>query len=257
MPVDEVITIVLFHREDEPLVRLVLDDAERAEIDRLWDELRFVSQDALKIYQSFDLMLGFASQEGRASDLIPLQKAAAARAEAFGSRLIESEPKQIDSLIRLADRAYRRPLTTDEDAELRGLYRRLRHEKLSHDEAFRLTLARVLVAPAFLYRVEQPGPGGGASPVSDWEIAGRLSYFLWASMPDDELRRLAGSGRLRDPDVLAIRPAGSSATTAPGPWPPSSPASGSRSATSTSSTRRASGTSRRSRPSAATSTSRP
>ena len=205
VPVDEVITIILFHREDEPLVRLVLDDAERKELDRLWDELRFVSQDALKIYQSFDLMLGFASQEGDAARLIPQQKLAAAGAEALNRRLVASEPRQIDALIRVAARAYRRPLALDEEEELRGLYRKLRHEKLSHDEAFRLTLARVLVSPAFLYRAERPGPGAGPSPVSDWELASRLSYFLWASTPDEELSRLAGSGRLHDPAVLAAQ----------------------------------------------------
>ena len=65
------------------------------------------------------------------------------------------------------------------------------------------TLARVLVAPAFLYRIEQPGPGATPAPVSDWELASRLSYFLWSSVPDAELRGLAASGRLHYPDVLA------------------------------------------------------
>ena len=82
---------------------------------------------------------------------------------------------------------------------------KLRGEELGHDEAFRLVLARVLVSPAFLYRVERPGPGTEARPVSDWELASRLSYFLWASMPDDELTRLAAAGRLHDPDVLAAQ----------------------------------------------------
>jgi Protein of unknown function (DUF1592)/Protein of unknown function (DUF1588)/Protein of unknown function (DUF1585) len=61
------------------------------------------------------------------------------------------------------------------------------------------------VSPDFLYRVERPGPGNEAQPVSDWELASRLSYFLWASMPDDELTRLAAAGRLKDPDVLAAQ----------------------------------------------------
>ena len=58
----------------------------------------------------------------------------------------------------------------------------------------------MLVAPAFLYRVEKPGPGAGQGPVSDWELASRLSYFLWSSQPDEELRQLAAAGQLRDPD---------------------------------------------------------
>ena len=200
VPVDEVITIVLFHRDDEALCRLALDDAQRAELDRLWAELRFVSQDALKINQSFPLMIGFASQEGRADEFKPMQKQVAARAEAFQQRLVDAEPTQLAELLKFAARAFRRPLADGEAEGLRAVYRDIRAEGLTHDEAFRLVLARVLVSPAFLYRVEKPGAGAGA--VTDWELATRLSYFLWASTPDDELRRLAGEGRLRDPAVL-------------------------------------------------------
>src|SRR5439155_999637 len=82
--------------------------------------------------------------------------------------------------------AYRRPLADAEKDELRGLYRKLRAEEIPHEEAIRLTLARVLVAPAFLYRAEQPGPGDKPGPVNDWELATRLSYFLWSSAPDAE-----------------------------------------------------------------------
>ncbi len=78
----------------------------------------------------------------------------------------------------------------------------MRKQGIPHDEAFRLVLARVLVAPAFLYRVEKPGPGAGQGPVSDWELASRLSYFLWSSLPDEELRQVAAAGRLHDPDTL-------------------------------------------------------
>ncbi len=66
-------------------------------------------------------------------------------------------------------------------------------------------MARVLVAPSFLYRVERPGPGSDAKPVSDGELASRLSYFLWASMPDAELLRSAAEGRLHASDVLVAQ----------------------------------------------------
>src|SRR5207249_6217352 len=98
-----------------------------------------------------------------------------------------------------------RPLTDAEKDELRELYRRLREQELPHEEAIRLTLARVLVAPAFLYRAERPGPGDKPGPVNDWELATRLSYFLWSSAPDAELRVLASSGKLRKPEVLAAQ----------------------------------------------------
>ena len=61
------------------------------------------------------------------------------------------------------------------------------------------------MSPHFLFRIEQPGsPGEGAEPVpiGAYELASRLSYFLWSSMPDDELFRLAADGSLQKPDVL-------------------------------------------------------
>ena len=64
-------------------------------------------------------------------------------------------------------------------------------------------LARVLVAPAFLFRIEKAPPGKNAGPINDWELATRLSYFLWSSGPDDELRKHAAAGQLRDPKGLA------------------------------------------------------
>ena len=60
----------------------------------------------------------------------------------------------------------------------------------------------MLVAPSFLYKIEVPPPGPGQAPVSAWELATRLSYFLWSSAPDEELRRAAAAGRLADPEAL-------------------------------------------------------
>ena len=63
-------------------------------------------------------------------------------------------------------------------------------------------ITRVLVSPNFLYRIERSAPGEQAVTLSDWELASRLSYFLWSSMPDDQLRTAASHGRLQDEDVL-------------------------------------------------------
>src|SRR6185436_11432817 len=101
--------------------------------------------------------------------------------------------------------AYRRPLTDSERDELRALYRKLREQEIPHEEAFRLTLARVFVAPAFLYRLEKPGPGKRPGPVSDWELASRLSFCLWSSQPDEELRAVAAAGKLHEPETLAAQ----------------------------------------------------
>ena len=60
----------------------------------------------------------------------------------------------------------------------------------------------MLVSPAFLYRLEKPAPAEKAAPVGDWELASRLSYFLWSSLPDAELRTAAAAGQLHRGDVL-------------------------------------------------------
>ena len=202
VPVDEAVTLTLFHREDGHLSRLMLDESRKARLDRLWDELHFISRDALTLVDAFAQILEYASQDGDPKVFEPLRRPINDRAAAFRLRLVEAEPRQLDALLDFAARAYRRPLTGTEAAQLRGLYGRLRAEEIPHEEAFRLALARVLVAPAFLYRAEKPVPGPGQGPVSSGELATRLSYFLWSSQPDRELRELAESGRLADPGTL-------------------------------------------------------
>src|SRR5690606_252415 len=109
---------------------------------------------------------------------------------------------QLEAVVDFARRAYRRPLEECEEQDLRGLYGKLRSEKMPHEEAIRLTLARVLVAPAFLYRLEQPGPGSERAPVSDLELASRLSLFRWSSIPDERLLERAERGELSRDEVL-------------------------------------------------------
>ena len=147
----------------------------------------------------------YATQDADPKVFEPLRKPTMDAADAFRKRLIDTEPQHLEAVLEFAGRAYRRPLTQAEQDELTGLYRKLREQELPHDEAIRLTLARVLVAPAFLYKLEKPGPAAAAVAVTDWELATRLSYFLWSSAPDEELRALAAAGKLRDPDVLAAQ----------------------------------------------------
>ncbi len=202
VPVDEVVTLTLFYREDDHLRRLMLDQAQVAELDRLWAELHFVSRDALTLVDAFLQLLEYASQDADPRVFEPMRKPINERAAAFRRELVAAEPRHLDAIVALADRAFRRPLSTTEASEFRELYRRLRAEQIPHDEAIRLVLARVLIAPAFLYRIEKPPTGPKAAPVTDWELASRLSYFLWSSMPDDELRKEAAAGRLHRPEVL-------------------------------------------------------
>jgi hypothetical protein len=205
VPVDEVISTTLFYREDDHLVRLMLNDEERQRLDRLWDDLHFVSRDALTSVDAFAQLLEFATQDADPKVFEPLRQPIKDRAAAFQRRLLDCEPKQVDALLDFAGRVYRRPLSATEAKELRGLYEKLRQEEIPHEEAFRLTLARMLVAPAFLYRIEKPVAGAGQGPVNDWELANRLSYFLWASQPDDQLWAAAATGRLHDPEHLVAQ----------------------------------------------------
>ena len=112
---------------------------------------------------------------------------------------------QVEKLLDFAETAWRRPLVADERSMLKALYGQLRGQGLSHDAAWRLLLARVLVSANFLYKVEQPGEGQAARAVSDWELASRLSYFLWSSSPDASLRQVARSGKLQDPQVVTAQ----------------------------------------------------
>jgi len=202
VPVDEVISATLFHREDDHLQRLMLDDAQRQRLDRLWDELHFVSQDALTSVDAYEQLMEFATQDADPKVFEPMRQPIHDRAAQFRRRLLDCEPQQVDALVEFAAQAFRRPLVPGEGDQLRRLYADLRGEGLSHDETFRLTLARLLASPTFLYRIEKPAPGAEQGPVSDWELASRLSYFLWSSQPDHELRAAAASGSLSDPDRL-------------------------------------------------------
>jgi hypothetical protein len=205
VPVDEVVTLTLFYREDEHLVRLMLDEAQAARLNRLWDELHYVSQDALTLVDALVQLIEYATQDADPKVFEPLRQPFADRAAAFRQRLVDSEPRQLEALVAFAAQVYRRPLAAAESQELRAVYRRLRQQQLPHDEAFRLTLARVLVAPQFLYRLENAPPGEKPGPVSDFEVATRLSYFLWSSGPDKELHATAARGELKNPDVLAAQ----------------------------------------------------
>jgi Protein of unknown function (DUF1592)/Protein of unknown function (DUF1588)/Protein of unknown function (DUF1587)/Protein of unknown function (DUF1595)/Protein of unknown function (DUF1585) len=100
------------------------------------------------------------------------------------------------NLADLARRAYRRPVT---DAEIDGFMQfveRAQKRGDSIDQGMELALEAILVSPRFLFRIEPAGA------LDDFQFASRLSYFLWSSMPDDELFQLALDHRLRDPEVL-------------------------------------------------------
>jgi hypothetical protein len=119
-----------------------------------------------------------------------------------------AEPGHVAALRAFAERAYRRPLSEPERDEVVAFYRSLREkEGLGHEDAVRDTVVSILMSPYFCYRVDLPGTGTGrgVQPLSDHALASRLSYFLWSSMPDDELMARASSGDLHRPEVLVAQ----------------------------------------------------
>lgn len=224
---------IKYHRDDQFLVEHMLDDAARVALDQAWDDLlasfdyhetflRFV----LRKYQT-PLPPGQNIRNLSPDWIATLPQAprdvVARLHEQYLSTqrsLAAAKPRHIDNTMQFAELAWRRPLTNDESNRLRSFYTTLRND-LSHDDAIRALLTRILVAPAFLYRVESPHPSStktnaqtqsepaqqtSAHPrlaLSDWELANRLSYFLWSSIPDAELRQAAATRQLQEPAKLA------------------------------------------------------
>ena len=138
-----------------------------------------------------------------------------------------AEPAQREALVKFAARAYRRPLTKQERDSLIAYYDKLRaNSALSHEDVMRDSIAAILISPEFLYRIDlvDTSMGSGAqvaarsfaakpvsvasgvgTPLSAYALASRLSYFLWSSMPDDELLEHAARGDLTRQDVLLIQ----------------------------------------------------
>lgn len=112
------------------------------------------------------------------------------------------EPAYVAKVLeRFMTRAYRRPATRAEVKTMVEFYKSIRPEFPSLEDAMRETLAMVLIRPEFLYLLEPAGPE--KRPINDWELASRLSYFLWSTMPDKRLMELAAANKLHQPKVLA------------------------------------------------------
>lgn len=97
-------------------------------------------------------------------------------------------------------RAFRRPIHDEEIVPYYRFFRSTRPEMETFEDAIRETLAMVLISPDFLFLVEPSG--SSKRSISDWELASRLSYFLWSSMPDTRLLNLAKKEALRKPEIL-------------------------------------------------------
>ncbi len=127
------------------------------------------------------------------------------RAKIFTCRPVNTageEPCAKTILVGLSHRAFRRPVTDADINPLLNLYRRSRKEGADFDDSIGNSLQAMLVSPDFLFRIERDrktAVRGTPQRVSDHELASRLSFFLWSSIPDDELLKLADEGKLKDP----------------------------------------------------------
>jgi hypothetical protein len=236
-----------YFRDDGPLSELLLDDNGKRELDRLWREFDYASEAPVRQYKSFiwyeraessylrdpvfdvfrsedkdctsdakmrrleELYLEKAVRSGAgdvALDAVRYYfKDMAATFRWMEKARVEAEPHHLAALHRLAERAYRRPLTAIERDGLIRFYHTLREQDgLGHEDAVRDCVVSVLMSPHFSFRVDLPGPGTGPTrPLSDYVLASRLSYFLWASLPDRELLDRAAAGDLHKPGVLTAQ----------------------------------------------------
>jgi hypothetical protein len=214
---DAFVVKVKYQRTDDFFTRNMVDGADRAALEHAWTDL-FGSWPYHDAYLGM-LLDHYEVKAGsrKIKDMTPAAIAAlpeAARPHVKKLRVHYDEtmakmqagrPGHIEDVLSFASRAWRRPLTTNEQSGLRGFYRTSRATgKLSHEGAIRATLARVLMSPAFLYRVES-APRAGEITLNDWELASRLSFFVWSSIPDEELRRAAAAKELSDPKKLAAQ----------------------------------------------------
>lgn len=107
-------------------------------------------------------------------------------------------------LNRFLARAWRRPVTSQEVDQFMGLFAKYRPGFSTFEDAMVEVLATALASPEFLYLTQRVSADKSKSAsISEVELASRLSVFLWSSIPDEELLKLAGQGKLRKPDVLA------------------------------------------------------
>jgi Protein of unknown function (DUF1592)/Protein of unknown function (DUF1588)/Protein of unknown function (DUF1587)/Protein of unknown function (DUF1585)/Protein of unknown function (DUF1595) len=241
-----------YFRDDSPLSELILDDKGRKELEALWDQFEFVADYTGRTYVQFFFnqsgeVLGNGRESGtlRPSEkevtaeavILDFKKAYLAKAAAddktdpiaigaitdhfervnatlrgIERERLDAEPRQLDALVTFATRAYRRPLSQAERADLLAFYRSLRAKSdLTHEEAMRDSIVSVLMSPYFCYRLDvaagarNAAPAAGRTPLSDFALASRLSYFLWSTMPDDELVARAAAGDLRKDGVLSAQ----------------------------------------------------
>jgi hypothetical protein len=162
-------------------------------------EVQSLSSLHIELYEKaatslIDEVMNLPATDARRSSIVTCQPAAA-----------DPKPCVLQILKGFAQRAYRRPVTDDELSDYVGLLDVAKAQTGTVDDGLRLGLRAILLSPHFLFRVElDPNPSSPElHPVSDYELASRVSYSLWSTMPDSGLLAAAANGTLHDPTTLA------------------------------------------------------
>ena len=208
---------VKFQHDDRFIFEIVLDDATRTKLNQAWNDLQYsfdyhdqylqLLAEHFKITLKSKHMADLTAAEVEAMPPDARQYVKPLRSEYLEMKAAEAaaQPRHIEDCIEFAAKAWRRPLTDREKENLRAFYNRTMLTEQDHVKAVRALIARILVAPDFLYRVEQAANLAVVKPLSNWELASRMSFFIWSSIPDDELRRAASAGELTDQQKLTLQ----------------------------------------------------
>ena len=231
-----------YFRDDQPLYELLLEEDQQAELDRMWREMDFVASINIRTYVEFAKLGtrgtrdDFKDSEPEVEEIEVEEVIAEDRIRGLEAEYLEvakegsavaiqavkdffdaadtsirwveqarrdAESSHLEALLAFAARAYRRPLSAADRDDVLSFYRDVRERyQLSHEEAVRETVVLVLTSPKFSYRVDLAEAGEGVQPLSDFDLASRLSYFLWSSMPDEDLMTRAAAGDLHKPEVI-------------------------------------------------------
>jgi hypothetical protein len=214
---DDFVQKVKYLRDDRFVAGYLIDPATRARLDQAWNDL-YASFDYHDNYlrllaRHFEVDLkgkGLAQMDQAAINALPAamrKYVVPLRRESESVLAAQAAARlgHLEDCLQFAGRAWRRPLGEKERQSLKALYQKTLSIDNDHRKAIRVLLARILIAPQFLYRLEQAYGAPAIQTVADqspvrrltnWEMASRLSYFLWASIPDDELQRAAAAGEL-------------------------------------------------------------
>jgi cytochrome c553 len=122
-----------------------------------------------------------------------------------GEEPLDARKSAHQVLASVLPKAFRRPVEPVEIDRFMTLFDRASKRGDPYEESIKLALKGVLVFPDFIFRVEQRNSAPGIRPLTQYELASRLSYFLWSTAPDEQINRLAAANRLQDPAVLSAQ----------------------------------------------------